>query len=223
MPAFNYEFCRGFLYDVRTTPSQVGVLSEYFRTTVSKWRTSVPVFSICGVGPKPDHPGGFQEDSRVIEPFGPKGDFAELVRRGGSVLMVGCDFRFLTLVHYAEVHNGAAPPYRYDKTFEGSMHLEDGEVREAIVRYHVTPLHSRVTYNWDYIRSHMVDVGVAEALPGWNQAWLLNANGFVQAWQEQSHTDPLWALSSHARSWVEPLLERLGRRFQLLDFESVKR
>ena len=220
MPTFNYEFCRGSTYDVRNTPSQTGVLSEYFRTKVSTWRTPVPVFSVSGVGTQPflhNSPWGV---TSIIEPFGPTGVFAELVRQHGMVLMAGCDIRFLTLTHYAEVHQGRAPLYRYDKDFPGIVRLQDGLELNAVVRYHVTPLHDRVTYNWNSVRDHMLAAGVLRSLPYWNEGWLLDASGFVKAWQERTSDDSLWALSSHSRLWVEPMLEKIGRRFRQSDFES---
>ena len=220
MPTFNYEFCRGSTYDVRNTPSQTGVLSEYFRTKVGTWRSPVPVFSVSGVGRKPFPKESPWSDTSVIEPFGSTGVFAELVRQRGAVLMAGCDLRFLTLTHYAEVHQGRTPPYRYDKDFPGIMRLQNGQELSAVVRYHVTPLHDRVTYNWNSVRDHMLTAGILRALPYWNEGWLLNASGFVKAWQERTSDDPLWALSSHSRSWVEPMLDKLGRRFRQSDFES---
>ena len=215
MPTFNYEFCRGTPFSVDATASQVGVLSEYFRTDVADWRTPVPVFSVSGQGVRP----AMKTDASRIEPFGDGCVFEHLVRARGSVMMLGCDLRFLTLTHYAEVAGGAEPPYRYDKEFRGTMTTGDGVCRAVVVAYPVTPLENRVTYDWATVQKRLERDQLIRGIPRWGGAWLLDAHDFVEAWQGECRRDPLWALSRESRQWVEPLLEKLGRRFQIGDFE----
>ncbi|MGE3361691.1 MAG: hypothetical protein AB7O92_34155 [Acidimicrobiia bacterium] len=40
-------------------------------------------------------------------------------------------------------------------------------------------------------------------------------------WVGALTADPLALLDADARAWVEPMLERLGRRFELCDFEPA--
>jgi aminoglycoside 3-N-acetyltransferase len=220
MPTFNYEFCHGSDFQVTQTPSQVGVLSEFFRTTLSDWRTAVPVFSVAGLGQAPSLLTLPTSNGPImVEPFGHSSIFEDLVRRGGAVLMLGCDLRFLTLAHYAEVAGGTCPPYRYEKDFAGVVELADGTKRSVVVRYHVTNLSNRVTYDWCAVQARMASAGVLEPIKRWGDGYRIDAGGFVDVWGDASLDNPLWALSGQSRAWVGPKLEALGRGFVISDFE----
>ena len=45
MPSFSYSFCKGEEYNVQQTPSDVGILTEYFRQMPDVYRTEHPIFS----------------------------------------------------------------------------------------------------------------------------------------------------------------------------------
>ncbi len=52
MPAFSYSFCKKELFDVQNTPSDVGVLTEFFRKQKNVKRTAHPIFSFSVWGEK---------------------------------------------------------------------------------------------------------------------------------------------------------------------------
>lgn len=216
MPAFNYEFARSGLFDVRTTPSMVGVLSEDFRTTRAAWRSPVPVFSIAGEGAEPNLDPARPE----VRPFGTDSLFARLTQAHGSVVMVGCGISFATLIHHAEVADGLEPLYRYEKTFTGRIVDAQNAEQDVTVVYHVTDLRRRVTYNWPRIHSVMADDGALEFIDLLGGSWAIDARTFVDIWVNQAVRDPLWAISDDSRAWVEPLLGTLGRGFRRADFEG---
>ena len=217
MPTFNYGFCRGEEFRIAETRSESGVLSEFFRSQLAHWRTPVPIFSVAGQGPMPS----VTVDDEIVLPFGPRSIFSSLVATGGYVLMVGCDLKFLNLAHYAEVADGAQVPYRYDKDFSGYIEFADGTHRNVVVRYHVTPLVRRVLYDWPAIAERMTNAGVLRELPKWGGGSLIEASGFVKEWQRLAEIDPFWPLLEPSRNWVEPMYQRLGRRFLQSDFEPA--
>ena len=218
MPAFNYGFSRGEDFRVAYTPSQSGVLSEYFRLQLSTWRTHVPIFSIAGTGPQPE----VATDGPVLLAFGPCSAYAVLVANEGLVLNVGCDLRFLTLAHYAEVADGFPVLYRYDKDFAGVIELVDGSCTEVIVRYHVTLPTNRITYDWSLVQQRMAAAGALREIHKFGGGSLIDAPRFVDEWQRLARVDPFWPLSAESRIWVQPMSERLGRRFVQSDFEAAE-
>jgi hypothetical protein len=47
------------------------------------------------------------------------------------------------------------------------------------------------------------------------------AGDLVRSWVELLAADPLALVDADTRAWVAPMLERLGRRFELSDFEGA--
>jgi len=146
MPSFNYNFFKTKVYDVTDDKSNVGILSEYFRTEVALWRSSIPVFNFCGTG---DNPIIFDK-TQVIDPFGTNSVFDFLYKNKGVLLHYGSDFSSTTLLHYAERISGNLI-YRYDKLFKGKVLLEEGS-SDVELLYHVRPMGYNLDYDWDKIK-----------------------------------------------------------------------
>ncbi len=214
MPSFNYNFPRQRLFDVKADPSEVGPLTEYFRTTGAVWRTPVPIFSFVGTGEAP------QEDNRPeIDPFGETSGFADLVRLDGSLLFYGAPFHSATFIHYVE-RSAVGPPYRYDKRFPGKVVLSDRTARDVVLLYHVRPLDQRLDYDWPRLLEDLKQNGICRIWESGRTRFIaLSARRFLSFWQERLTRDPLYLLDQLSLSWVEPLLAQLGRRFVITDFE----
>jgi aminoglycoside 3-N-acetyltransferase len=215
MPAFNYDFPRTRSFDVRCDPSQLGPIPERFRTTAATWRTPIPIFSGAGTG---EPPSIYWAD--LTDPFGADSLFARLVQADGVILYYGDTFHYNTIVHYAERLSGG-PAYRYDKIFPGSVTHADGSTSVGSLLYHVRPLGTGLEYDWPAILSRAIAAGICVSSAEHPQILAAGARALAQFLVDEMRADPLALLDSATRDWVEPELERLGRRFTIEDFEGV--
>lgn len=216
MPSFNYDFARTGRFDVQTDPSQVGPLTEYRRCSSGVWRTPVPIFSVTGRGRQVLVPS-----RDLVDPFDHASCFGQLAGLGGTIVLYGAPLSSLTLIHHAERAAGG-PAYRYDKWFEGNVTDGKGKQRAVRLRYHVRPLGRALDYDWERLERELEAEGILfryEA-PGLTIK-AFAARSFVDWWAMRYAIDPLFALERGTRAWVSAELQRLGRRFQLEDFEDA--
>ena len=213
MPAFNYDFLRTGSFAVHQDASQVGALTEHFRTEHALWRTSVPVFSVSGTGHMPAVNLGPR-----IDPFGSDSIFARLDEQNGSILFYGAGIESCTFIHYAERVAGG-PVYRYDKAFFGDVAgLAFGR---AELIYHVRPLGHHLDYDWARLDRELVEQGLLERSVSQRfTVASIDAAALRSFWCERIAADPLYLLDEESRVWVETRLDELGRRFLLADFET---
>ena len=214
LPTFNYDFPRTFLFDVRTSESQLGPVPERFRLSAAEWRTPIPIFSIAGIGQDPQPRWGAGTD-----PFGEESIFGELVRNDGVVLYYGETFHYNTLVHYSERLSGG-PVYRYDKLFPGKVIMADGTESEGSLDYHVRPLGTGLEYDWARLQEEAIEAGVCRRLESAPEILAASAKALSDLWVSSLRRDPFSLLEDKTRKWVEPAIEELGRRFVISDFES---
>ncbi|MEO8192542.1 MAG: AAC(3) family N-acetyltransferase [Gemmatimonadales bacterium] len=213
LPAFNYDFPKTQVFDVRSSESQLGPIPERFRLTKAEWRTPIPIFSIAGTGPAPLPSWGPDTD-----PFGEDSIFAALVKGDGVVLYYGYTFAYNTLVHYAERVSGG-PVYRYDKLFSGRVVMANGASIDGSLDYHVRPLGTGLDYDWERLMNEAIDAGVCRKVEGFPEILAASARSLSDLWVEDIRRDPFALLDSRTRAWAEPAVEKLGRRFVVGDFE----
>lgn len=101
MPAFSYCFERVYEptepFDPAATPSKVGLVSETFRRSPDVLRSGHPTHSVAVWGRLAQSLiDGHTADGPPMEPM------VRAARAGAKVLMVGCAFRALSLLHAAE-------------------------------------------------------------------------------------------------------------------------
>ncbi len=87
------------IFDPRTTPTEMGVIPETFRTWPGTLRSSHPIESVCAHGPLAaeitrDHPLAFSE--------GPGAPFDKLHDLKSWILLLGTGFNRCTALHFAE-------------------------------------------------------------------------------------------------------------------------
>ena len=217
MHSFNYDFPHSRTFDVANEPSQVGPLTEHFRKNVAQWRSTTPIFPFAGTGEAPTEDIGPE-----IDPFGESSPFARFARQDGVVFFYGANVNTATIMHYAERVEGG-PAYRYDKLFPGHVTLAGGSVRDVTLRYHVRPWESGLDYDHDRNQSDLMDAGVLRSWQSGPVRYLAaSAKDLVSFWVGRLADDPVCLLDDQSRLWVEPMLERLGRRFELEDFEPAQ-
>lgn len=215
MPTFNYGFTTNGVFDVRTDPSEVGVLSEHFRTHGAAWRSSMPVFSVAGqLAPVVER--GWD----VWDPFDTTSAFAALVEQGGTILFYGAPMASCTFIHHAE-RTAGGPIYRYDKLFRGSVRTEAGMVGRTL-RYHVRPRGRQLDYDWRRLADELRQEGILTEVRGPAfSALAVEASRLRAYWVQRIEDDPLHLLDESSRHWVRDELDRLGRPFTLADFEDL--
>jgi aminoglycoside 3-N-acetyltransferase len=215
MPAFCYDFTGSREYDVQQSPSQVGMLTEYFRTDVARWRSPVPVFSFCGDGKKPE----FREET-LIDPFDEHSLFQAMIDRDALIIYYGVlGIYSSTIIHYCERLSGKLC-YRYDKLFNGVIR-DDNRQYAVTLKFHVRPKARYLDYDWKRLEADLVEDGLLDVINERRfQFRCIKACELAEYWLEKIAEDPLYLLDTASREWVEPELQRLGRPFTITDFES---
>ena len=124
-PLFNYDFTKKIPFDIRSTPSHMGDLTEAARKHPAAVRTGHPIYSFAAIGADAsvfqgvDNYSGHGEDS----PFG------MLLERGGKIAALNLpDSQSMTFYHYVEEMLGV--DYRYLKQFTGDYTDSSGERTE---------------------------------------------------------------------------------------------
>lgn len=216
MPAFNYHFLSQKRFDVQHSPSEVGVLTEYFRQHVAVFRTKDPVFSICGSAVTPYWSPIVA--NALVDPFGSDSFFQYLYDSDSLLFHYGSELGHTTLLHFIERKLGEVP-YRYDKIFEGCV-WDGGD--EACIRYlyHVRPRDTHLGYAWGKIADDLMNAGIFMAYK--NDRTALSYTG-VRAMTdflvEKLERDPFYLLDEESTAWVIPAIRKLNRNLLLQDFE----
>lgn len=111
-------------FDINKSPSCVGYLSEFFRTSVDGVLRSIhPTHSCCAVGKyAKEIVSGHEKD---ITPVGENSPFAKLPKYNGKILMLGCGVRCNTSMHGVE--ETAEPPYCIDRENPVRYILKNGK------------------------------------------------------------------------------------------------
>jgi aminoglycoside 3-N-acetyltransferase len=121
LPLFNFDFTRGVRFDIRSTPSQMGGLTEAGRIHPDAVRTGHPIYSFAVIGKEAERFRGVENYSG----YGGDSPFAILHRIGGRIAVLDLpDQNSITFYHYVE--EAHAVPYRYHKAFEAEYVAWDG-------------------------------------------------------------------------------------------------
>ena len=115
------------VFDVRSTPSNTGVLTEIFRREVATARSLHPTHSVAGIGPGAE--GILGSHQACVTPCAPRSPFAGLRERGGQVLMFGIGMDCCTNIHHAE-EEMAPDIYLVDETDTRHYTCVDGDGKE---------------------------------------------------------------------------------------------
>ncbi|MCL2422239.1 MAG: AAC(3) family N-acetyltransferase, partial [Defluviitaleaceae bacterium] len=99
-------------FDIKTTPSCIGAIPEWFRQQPEVFRSMSPTHSITAIGPgaKVITAGHDLDDT----PVGPNSPLRKLRDLGGQILMLGCGLLPNTSMHGVE--ELAPPPYLFNGT-----------------------------------------------------------------------------------------------------------
>ena len=105
-------------FDVRKTPSAMGLLSEFFRRRANVVRSVHPTHPIVAAGPRSEW---FVEGhEHCLYPCGPGTPFEKLLQVGGKVVFFNVPFVYFTFFHYLEhyVSSGLDFPLYHEPAFD---------------------------------------------------------------------------------------------------------
>lgn len=122
-PLFNFDFPDTGVFSIITTPSQMGVVTEFARLNYEGQRTGHPIYSFFAIGAAADEFRGINNKSG----YGKDSPFAKLLEMDGKIASVDLDDQnSMTMYHYVEEMLNV--DYRYFKTFQG-----DYEDKNAVI------------------------------------------------------------------------------------------
>lgn len=142
LPLFNFDFSKGVPFDIRTTESQMGALTEVGRKFKGAVRTGHPIYSFAVIGhyahmfDNIDNESGYAEDS-------PFGLLKSLNGKIGSLDLE--DQHSMTFYHHVEEIKRV--DYRYYKSFSGDYTDKYGETKKKTYKLYVRDIERGVLTN----------------------------------------------------------------------------
>tara|TARA_B110000483_G_scaffold175005_1_gene207031 strand:+ start:1380 stop:2204 length:825 start_codon:yes stop_codon:yes gene_type:complete len=209
LPKFNYDFPKNRLFNFDDFSSQTGAISEFFSQMHSK-TTFDPMFALS-------YTSGFEAFSnyqKSIKTFNPSGVFSKFVSEKSGLLLYGAGLQSVTFIHYVEAM--ADVTYRYEKKFSGHV-LFKGIKSNIEFISHFRPMGNHFDYDWKRITDDLIANDLIISLGKYCN--LLDMKKLFQFWSQKMKDDHLYFLDKKTVSWVEPRLQKLGRRFERKDFE----
>lgn len=88
------------VFDVRKTPSKMGIISEVFRRKQGVLRSLCPTHPVLALGPDSKEITGGHEQCEY--PCGKNSPFEKFLERDGKVLFIDAPFNNFTFIHYIE-------------------------------------------------------------------------------------------------------------------------
>ena len=122
MPTFNWDYCKTGIFNVTKTPSQVGVLTEFFRKQHGVFRSLTPPWCTFAIwGKNADKIATI----RGISAFGPDGITQYLYDHNAKYILIGCPFDD-AVIHIHWLEEQFEVPYRFWKRFIGTVESPTG-------------------------------------------------------------------------------------------------
>jgi len=135
VPRFNFDFCTyGTPWDIRTTPSHMGIITEFVRKDPRSFSVFHPIYSFSIIGKhakelvKHRYKGSYSKDSI----------FHKLRILDAKILQIDRVYKGTTMFHYVEEMLGV--DYRYFKNFTGIVTNENGRSYEDTFNIYVRDL-----------------------------------------------------------------------------------
>jgi aminoglycoside 3-N-acetyltransferase len=126
MPALSYETVvpATRVFDIKSTPSCVGIIPETFRLREGTKRSMHPTHSVCAAGPLSDS----LLNPHILDstPCGPNSPFTRLSDLNGQILMLGCGLLPNTSMH--SIEEIAQVPYLFNPPLVYTLIDQQGEI-----------------------------------------------------------------------------------------------
>lgn len=186
VPTFNYDFCDGEPYDVKKTPSKMGVISELIRNDSNSKRSLDPVFSFAIFGKYRD----YLANLTCHHSFGPDSIFAKLRELDAKIMIIGLTYNeSVTFFHHIEETQGC--DYRYFKEFKGTIIDHSGTKKEKEIVLFVRDIEKGVQNNVNIMGEIMEREGIVKKKKiGKSDIKLMKANDVYQRTVEEIKENP---------------------------------
>jgi aminoglycoside 3-N-acetyltransferase len=135
-PLFNFDFTDGITFDINTTKSHMGALTEAARNHPDAIRTGHPIYSFCAIGALAYKFKGVDN----VSGYGADSPFGILRELDGKIAIL--DVTEMTFHHHVEEMMSVS--YRYMKNFTGNYINFDGSKVEKTYSIYVRDLDKRV-------------------------------------------------------------------------------
>lgn len=125
LPLFNFQFTKGVPFDIRSTPSEMGALTEIGRQHPDAVRTGHPIYSFTAVGAHAERFAGVDNQSG----YGPDSPFGILREMDGKIAILNLPDQH-SMTNYHHIEEVLEVPYRYHKHFTGKYTDAAGNTTE---------------------------------------------------------------------------------------------
>lgn len=140
IPLFNFDFTQGIAFDVRNTPSQMGILTETARKRSEHLRTLNPVYSFAIFGKNKQ----YFKSIKLETALGNDSVFSKLMELDGKIAILGLpDKKCMTFYHHIEEMHQV--PYRINKEFTAPYTDFNGFTKQQTINLHVRDLDNGVS------------------------------------------------------------------------------
>jgi aminoglycoside 3-N-acetyltransferase len=186
MPTFNFDFCKGEPWDVRSTPSHMGAMTNMVREHPDAKRIFHPIYSFAILGKHAE----FLTQERYKSSYGPNSLFAKLRELDGKIMVIGLRYTdSMTFFHHVEEMEGV--DYRYMKEFTGMVTDEDGNTYEDTFTMLVRDLDMGVITEVDPMGELMEEAGIIVVRKiGGAKVCLMKANNVYEFAAREMRRDP---------------------------------
>lgn len=216
-PSFNYDFSKNKRFKIESDKSQTDSFTEFFRKKLSKWRTSVPIFSICGDNSKPKI-----HFKNSVNPFGKNSFFHLLYKSKSNILFYGAPLNSASFIMYIEDTLPNGPVYRFKKKINGTLIFKKKKNTKISLVFNVRPVGKNfpIEYDWHKIESTLYKAKLIKSFKyGIIDIKILNLFKVTKYLQKKISKNPFYLLNKRSLIWAKPLYKKLGRRFHIKDFE----
>jgi len=158
MPTFNFDFNKGEAWDVRTTPSKMGVLTELVRKDPRAKRVFHPFYSFAILGKHAEMLGSLRYKSAYER----DSVFGKLRDLDGKIMVIGLSYNnSMTFFHHIEQMEGV--DYRFLKQFTGEVTDENGNTYTDTFEMLVRDIDKGVMTMVDPMGALMEDAGIIKS------------------------------------------------------------
>lgn len=186
MPTFNFDFNKGQPWDVRSTPSKMGVLTELVRVDPRAKRVFHPFYSFAILGKHADMLGNLRYKSSYER----NSVFGKLRDLDGKIMVIGLSYtNSMTFFHHIEQMEGV--DYRFLKQFTGEVTDWDGKTYTDTFEMLVRDIDQGVITEVDPMGFLMEEKGVIQSAKiGEAEVKLMKANEVYAFTAREMRRDP---------------------------------
>jgi aminoglycoside 3-N-acetyltransferase len=186
MPTFNFDFNKGVPWDVHSTPSKMGVLTELVRLDPRAKRVFHPFYSFAILGKHAEMIGSLRYKSAYER----DSVFGKLRDLDGKIMVIGLSYNnSMTFFHHIEQMEGV--DYRFLKQFSGEVTDENGNTYTDTFEMLVRDIDKGVITMVDPMGKLMEKAGVIKSAKiGETDVKLMKANEVYEFTAGEMKRDP---------------------------------